>query len=81
MRQFGLNPFSVVLLPRFDLSNGRETVFCDWRSNELCKVSGVGYDLLESIDLDASLNINSISHEMNQYLNYFIDKGVIETYE
>ena len=80
MRQFDLNPFSVVLLSRFDLVNGRETVFCDWNRNELCKVSGVGYDLLELIDNNV-FDVKDISAEMKQYLNYFVDKGVIQTYE
>lgn len=76
-----LNPFSVVLLPKFDLSNGRETVFCDWRSNELCKVSGVGYDLLELVDLNPRIDTKNLPYEMNQYLNYFVDKGIIQVYE
>lgn len=81
MRQLGLNPFCVVLLPRFDLANGKETVFCDWKTNELCRVSGVGYDLLELIDSNNQIEIEKVLGEMGQYLKYFMNRGIIEIYE
>lgn len=71
----------MVLLPRFDLVNGRETVFCDWKANELCKVRGAGYDLLELIDLNTEIDVENIPEEACRYLNYFIDKGIVQTYE
>jgi len=78
---FFLNPFSVVLLPSFDRDNERATVFCDWKLNELNKVSGVGYDVFELVEFNQNLDTKDLTVEMNKYLNYFIDHGVVEFYE